>query len=132
MSKIFNIMPFGIFTLIILAVMGITIYEIIKIKREEMQTHNRYIMYSILFLSPVLILRRYLQENISGGIISFVINLCFILGIIFLIFSLFYAWKKSRKYVDVSKAKQQNSTLITIGLLMAFLIAFILIVYFFF
>lgn len=131
MSIFFNTMPFSFFTLIMLAVMGIAIYEIIKTKREESQTHNRYIMYSLLFLPPILVVRRYLQENAYGGILSFAINICFVLGIIFLMFSLFYAWKKSRKYVDASTAKQQKFTLITIGLLMLFLIAFILIVYFF-
>ena len=133
MSIIFNSMPFGMFTLIMLVIMCISIFEIKKYKSNELHAHKKYIMYSLLFFSPVLILRRYIQENSFGAVIDGIINICFIVGTILFLASLFYAVIKTSKSVDSNKynqSNQQKSTLVTIGIMLVIVIAFILLVYY--
>ena len=133
MSIIFNSMPFGMFTLMMLVIMCISIFEIKKYKSNELHAHKKYIMYSLLFFSPVLILRRYIQENSFGAVIDGIINICFIVGTILFLASLFYAVIKTSKSVDSNKynqSNQQKSTLVTIGIMLVVVIAFILLVYY--
>lgn len=88
-------------------------------------------MYTLLILSPILILKRYMSENPVGNVFEIIINVLLALGAVMLFGSLFYAWKKSRKFVDSTTANQQKNLLLTIGIIMAVLIVFILFVYFF-
>lgn len=136
MSIIFNSMPFGMFTLMMLVIMCISVFEIKKYKSNELHAHKKYIMYSLLFFSPVLILRRYIQENSFGAVIDGIINIFFIVGTILFLASLFYAVIKTSKSVDSNKynqsnqSNQQKSTLVTIGIMLVVVIAFILLVYY--
>lgn len=131
MSSFFNTMPFGMFVLAMLCIMAVSVYEIIKIKNDETKAHNKYVMYALLILSPILILKRYMSENPLGDVFETIINILLALGTVIFFVSLFYAWKKSRKFVDSATANQQKSTLLTIGVIMAVLVVFILFVYYF-
>ncbi|MBQ8575259.1 MAG: hypothetical protein IJ447_04325 [Clostridia bacterium] len=131
MSSFFNTMPFGMFVLAMLCIMAVSVYEIIKIKNDETKAHNKYVMYALLILSPILILKRYMSENPLGDVFETIINILLALGTVIFFVSLFYAWKKSRKFVDSATANQQKSTLLTIGVIMAVLVVFILFVYHF-
>ncbi len=132
MSSFLNTMPFGIFVLAMLCIMAVSVYEIVKIRNDETKVHNKYVMYALLILSPILIVKRYLSENPAGNVFEIIINVLLALGAIMFFVSLFYAWKKSRKFVDSTTANQQKSTLVTIGIVMVVLIVFILLVYYFF
>ena len=131
MSSFFNTMPFGLFVLAMLCIMAVAVYEIVKIRNDETKVHNKYIMYTLLILSPILILKRYMSENPVGNVFEIIVNVLLSLGAVMLFGSLFYSWKKSRKFVDSTTANQQKNLLLTIGIIMAVLIVFILFVYFF-
>lgn len=131
MSSFFNTMPFGLFVLAMLGIVAVSVYEIVKIKNDETKAHNKYVMYALLILSPILILKRYISENPLGDVFDIIINILLALGAVAFFISLLYAWKKSRKFVDSATANQQKNTLLTIGIIMVVLIVFILFVYYF-
>ena len=93
MSSFFNTMPFGLFVLAMLSIVAVSVYEIVKIKNDETKAHNKYVMYALLILSPLLILKRYISENPLGDVFDIIINILLALGSVAFFISLLYAWK---------------------------------------